>query len=282
MKGLYVIILAIIVLSFEACDSKKIIEHQSGLMYRFVIQNTDSMKPIKTDIVVLDMSYTTMNDSLIDASDYFRMQINEPTHSGGSIEDALLLMHKGDSATFIIDAYSFYTKTRKTQLPKFFKPGDEMKFHIKLIDIMKFKDFEQERKTIRSSNQDEEMNLLRTYLKRMNVDKEATNSGLYIFNLRKGTGNTPIPGNKITVDYLGYFIDGKMFDNSYERGEPFVFTYGIGQVIQGWEEGLAGIKEGGKVKLIIPSYLAYGDKKVGPIPPYSTLVFEIELIKADQ
>ena len=99
-----------------------------------------------------------------------------------------------------------------------------------------------------------------------------------IEDLVVGSGATATLGNKITVHDTGQLIDGTVFDSSYDRGEPFSLTLGTSQVIPGWEQGLQGMKVGGRRKLTIPSYLAYGSSAVGIIPPDSTLVFEVELV----
>ncbi len=94
-----------------------------------------------------------------------------------------------------------------------------------------------------------------------------------------GTGTEATAGKAVTVNYKGTLTDGTEFDNSYSRNEPFTFNLGGGQVIQGWDQGVAGMKVGGKRKLVIPPELAYGDQSPSPkIPANSTLVFEIELL----
>jgi FKBP-type peptidyl-prolyl cis-trans isomerase FkpA len=253
-------------------------EHESGLKYKYIIHNEEAEKPAVGDILVMSMSYSTMKDSIIEASDHYRMQLNEPSHSGGSIEDAMSLLYVGDSARFIIDAYHFYVKTRKIELPKFLNPGDKLYFDLKLKDFLKFEEFEQERNTIISHNEADEDNLLQKYLKRINNKIEPTTSGLYYIPIKEGNGPKAEPGRRVYVHYYGYFIDGKPFDNSYERGEPIDFVLGVGQVIQGWDEGISMMKIGEKAKLIIPSYLGYGSQQRGDIPPFSTLIFEVELV----
>lgn len=94
-----------------------------------------------------------------------------------------------------------------------------------------------------------------------------------------GTGQEAQEGDTVKVDYRGILLDGTQFDSSYERKQPFLFTIGGGQVIRGWDEGVLGMKIGGKRRLIIPPALAYGDHGVpGAIPPKATLTFEIELL----
>lgn len=97
-----------------------------------------------------------------------------------------------------------------------------------------------------------------------------------------GTGKEAIIGSQIAVHYTGTLLDGTKFDSSVDRGIPFEFTLGVGQVIKGWDQGVQGMKEGGKRKLTIPSDLAYGDNGIPPvIPPKSVLVFEVELLKVN-
>ncbi|MFO7446639.1 MAG: FKBP-type peptidyl-prolyl cis-trans isomerase [Ignavibacteriaceae bacterium] len=106
----------------------------------------------------------------------------------------------------------------------------------------------------------------------------ATSSGLKYIMLNEGEGESPDSGDVVSVHYSGFLPDGTMFDSSVERGEPFVFTIGRGQVIKGWDEGIALLKEGSKAKLIIPSTLGYGERGSGPIPPNSNLIFDVELV----
>lgn len=93
-----------------------------------------------------------------------------------------------------------------------------------------------------------------------------------------GTGAEAVPGTNVTVHYVGTFENGQVFDSSIERGQPFTFPLGAGRVIQGWDQGVAGMKVGGKRTLVIPPELGYGSQVVGSIPPNSTLVFEVELL----
>ena len=107
-----------------------------------------------------------------------------------------------------------------------------------------------------------------------------TASGLQYKVEKEGTGKKPTAQSSVTVHYTGKLLDGKVFDSSVERGEPIQFP--LNQVIPGWTEGLQLMKEGGKATLYIPAKLAYGDQGVpGTIPPNSTLIFDVELIKVD-
>lgn len=108
-----------------------------------------------------------------------------------------------------------------------------------------------------------------------------TKSGLKYVEQKAGDGKEAKAGDTVSVHYTGTLTNGKKFDSSRDRNEPFRFNLGAGKVIKGWDEGVAGMKEGGKRKLIIPPDLAYGNRDVGNglIPANSTLIFEVELIK---
>jgi FKBP-type peptidyl-prolyl cis-trans isomerase len=106
-----------------------------------------------------------------------------------------------------------------------------------------------------------------------------TASGLYYRDLVVGEGAEVQVGSAVTVHYTGWLHDGTLLDSSRTFDDPFTFTVGAGEVIQGWDEGLQGMKVGGERKLVIPSHLAYGSKQSGPVPPYATLVFDVELLE---
>lgn len=112
-----------------------------------------------------------------------------------------------------------------------------------------------------------------------NMDNLITTAdGLQMQDLIVGTGQEVKSGATVTVNYLGTLLDGTKFDSSYDRNQPFTTQIGVGQVIKGWDEGIVGMKVGGKRKLIIPAVLGYGNQPAGTIPPNSTLVFEVELL----
>ena len=114
----------------------------------------------------------------------------------------------------------------------------------------------------------------------MTVDKpQITDSGLQYTDLEVGTGAEASASQTVVVHYRGTLEDGSQFDASYDRGQPFSFPLGAGRVIKGWDEGVQGMKVGGKRKLVIPPDLAYGERGAGGvIPPNATLTFEVELL----
>lgn len=104
---------------------------------------------------------------------------------------------------------------------------------------------------------------------------------LGIEEIAEGEGPAAAPGHRVSVHYDGRLPDGTPFDSSRERGQPFAFTLGRGQVIRGWEIGIEGMKAGGRRRLTIPPELGYGDRDLGLIPPNSTLVFDVELLSLE-
>ena len=106
-----------------------------------------------------------------------------------------------------------------------------------------------------------------------------TASGLKYEDVKVGTGDTAEAGKSVSVHYTGWLTDGSKFDSSRDRGTPYTFQLGAGRVIAGWEEGVAGMKVGGRRKLVIPANLGYGARGAPPvIPPGATLVFDVELL----
>lgn len=111
---------------------------------------------------------------------------------------------------------------------------------------------------------------------------ERTSPSIFMIDdIALGTGEEAVRGKRVTVHYTGTFQDGRKFDSSLDRGVPFTFTLGAGEVISGWDEGVKGMKVGGKRKLTVPPDLGYGPNDYGPIPGNSTLIFEIELLKVE-
>ena len=129
--------------------------------------------------------------------------------------------------------------------------------------------------------------IVNTFLKSAPEDNDIPNTTvgqienvgrLIIEDIVVGSGEEAVSGKVVTAHYTGTLTNGTKFDSSLDRGQPFRFILGAGQVIKGWERGILGMKVGGKRKLTIPPELGYGERGIGAIPPNSTLIFEIELL----
>jgi hypothetical protein len=281
-KIFFLLTLTILVFS---CNSNKLKfkKHESGFSYCIVESNENGKKLNLGNLILLEMSYETKDGTILFNSkgsdrNYLRT-ITEPSRNGGSIEEGLLLLSEGDSAIFKISAEDFLIHSEGfLKLPKGVEPEDEIIIKLRIIDILDIN--EQKVLLTERFHKDEktEMNLLDNYLNITNVTEEPKESGLYYIELEKGSGKQAQTGDIVFVDYTVKLIDGDLIETSLGK-KPISFKLGTGQVIPAWEEGLQYMHEGGKARLIAPSKIAYGDKGSGKIQPYSTIIFDIELIR---
>ena len=298
MKKIFRVIsfLVIALIALIACNKSEyrgFKKTESGLYYKYLIHNEISKKPVVGDVITIKMVYRTEDTVLFDNRKnptLERMQLIKPIYNG-DINEGLAMLGEGDSATFIVNADSFFFHNMQlTQLPPFIKSRSIIYFDIKTINIQTKDDFEKEQKVIQYQHEEKMLGLkeqetedLNKFLRENNVTIEPTPSGLYFIEHKKGRGPKAVHGNKVKVHYKGTLTNGIKFDSSYDREEPFEFTLDVGEVIAGWDEGIAMMNEGGKATLIIPSHLAYDDRgSADIIPPYATLVFYIELIEVLQ
>ncbi|MEJ2452795.1 MAG: FKBP-type peptidyl-prolyl cis-trans isomerase [Candidatus Thiodiazotropha sp.] len=111
------------------------------------------------------------------------------------------------------------------------------------------------------------------------MSEKITDSGLKYEDIQEGDGEQAVTGQRVSVHYTGWLLEGDKFDSSLDRNQPFDFTLGKGMVIRGWDEGVAGMRVGGKRRLTVPPQLGYGSRGAGGvIPPNATLVFDVELL----
>lgn len=264
---------------------------ENGLHYQFFTQDENGVKASVGDGVSMSIVYalkrqpkdTILFDSKLNTDDGTGVirYILPKSSFQGSLEDAIMMMAKNDSAAFIISADSFFLKTNKMQsLPPFVKPGEKMQVTIKMIEIKTKKELDDNQKKQEAemaAMQDAEKPKLDAYLAENKITTTPTASGLIFIETQKGKGKDhPKASDVVTVHYTGTLLDGTKFDSSLDRGEPTTFP--LNQVIPGWTEAIQLMTKGSKAKLIIPSALGYGPRGGGPIPPFSTLVFDVELI----
>ncbi len=274
----------ITIVAFFAC-SNGFKQSKSGLIYRFVKENKDSVKLKPGDVVAFNIKYTDeAGNILFDSHDVpnYKMVVKKPMYKA-SIDEGINMMHVGDSAIFKVDAADFYMLSLKyKELPKDIKNGGQLIFYVKAIKKITEGELEKERRKLKENSKEKEEELLKDFIYKENISQKPTSSGMYFIEKKKGNGIKPETGDKITVHYTGKFINGEIFDSSLKTGKPLVYVVGTTGFIPGWNEGISYMTEGSKAMFIIPSYLAYGDKKQGPIPPYSTLIFEVELLKVEK
>lgn len=199
-------------------------------------------------------------------------------------------MGVGDSASFIVPVDSL-DKKLTANMP-ILKDGGNLKWEIKVAEVMSKADYHKKQEeaktqiegfimTLKDKNPEQaakDSALIEDYLKKNNLTAQRLPSGLYYIITKEGSGETPLPYQIVSVDYKGYLMDGTVFDNSFERGQPISFPLGVGQVIPGWDQGLMLFKPGTEGKLLIPSYLGYGERANEKIPANAVLIFDIHLV----
>jgi len=241
--------------------------------------NPEGKTPEVGDILVLSLRMENGDKKVVDESNFYRMQLGKPMFKG-DFYTALALMQVGDSVCFKLDALGFFEKNRKRDLPVEFKSGDPVFVYVRLKNILSSDDLLSEKENTYHTDFEQEMSLLQNYIELTNTTVKPSGTGLYYIEKKKGTGKKAENGKTLVVHYTGTTISGKIFDSSLQRGKPISFVLGQGQVIKGWDEGFLNMKEGGEARFIIPSTLAYGKEGFSNlILPYSTLVFEIELLE---
>jgi len=276
MKKLQIAVFGLAALIMTACnDYKGYKKTESGLRYRFHTQNEQAQKPEIGDVVTLSLEVRTDSDSLLQKSDVIQTMLQTPKFQG-DIFEGLQMMHLGDSATFIIPAKEYFETYNYGQVPPFVQKNSMLRLTACIHAIQSYNEYRTQQI---QDNKEKEQTLIAQYLQEHNITVEPTASGLYYIETKAGKGANPVKGNQCTVHYRGTLMDGTQFDASYDRNEPFAFQLGMGQVIAGWDEAIGMMKRGGKATLLLPSSIAYGERGAGEmIPPFTPLVFEVELL----
>lgn len=254
---------------------------ESGLKYKF-IRSSDGAKPETGDVMVMDIAYYTPSDSLLFDSrkirDSFTVVTVDPTFIGG-LEEGFRMMSVGDSALFKVRADSLYKVTFKTNYPEYLKPGDEIRFRVLLKNIIKKSLLDSLAREQDVELRRQEFARLDQWLEESKMEVMPTQNGAYLSIVEPGTGPFPQPGDTILVRYTGKLLDGTVFDQTKENDPPLQFILGQNMVIRGWEECMPLLNKNTVARMIIPSDLAYGAQTVGVLKPYSTLLFEVEIVE---
>ena len=257
----------------------------SGIHYKLHKIGETDRKVKVDDYITADFTYATLGDSIF-FEGRRKVKIAKPEHKAG-IEACFLMLREDESATFILSADDFFERTLETTLPSFLKAGDFIKIRIDLIDLQTNEQFEDEKMAFLKWIEDfgdYEKEILRQYLKNEKLPVQPGDSGYYKVMVENGNGKCIELGDTIVINYSGKFLNGKYFDSTKERNQPLQFVYGTEwQVIDGIEKGLASMCEGEKAWLIFPSELAFGTKgsSTGIIPPFTSLIFEVEVLKVN-
>jgi FKBP-type peptidyl-prolyl cis-trans isomerase FkpA len=293
------------IVAFSACeksDKPGYDKSETGLYSKFYTHDENGVKPKEGDVMRVTLSVKTESDSvLFDSKDpkfnrqsgvtYVEFPLMK-SEFNGSFEEALGTMAVGDSASFLISVDSFY---KGKEMPPFMKKGSFLAYEAKLEKITAKDEVEKEnRKRMEEQNammearKNEEGKILEKYLADNKITAKPTESGLYYIEKAKGKGANPKPGDKVKMNYTLSFLDGKVLETTeaevakkagvFEEGRPYApAEFNVAGLIKGMEEGLSMMSPGSKARLIIPSSIGYQEGG-GGMPPYSTLIFDVELI----
>ncbi|MBE0639459.1 MAG: FKBP-type peptidyl-prolyl cis-trans isomerase [Bacteroidales bacterium] len=276
----FVVVVTFIFTIFSGCkrgDGFK--ESSSGLKYKFHLQNKDSVQVVAFDIVNVLMNYRTKDTMLFQSGmNPISFQVNPKEN--GDLPEGIMMMRIGDSATFVMSPEKFFISMMNyRELPAIVKDQKEIYFDIKLLKIYPEPPVMKAERMDAVNRKSVEGELIEKYVMEKNITAKPTASGLYFVEIIQGSGKKAEAGKRVKVHFKGSLFDGKVFDSSYERNRPVVFTLGQGEMIPAWDEAIAMMAEGGKALLIVPSALGYGAEQRNNIKPFTPLVFEVELIE---
>lgn len=253
---------------------------KAGVLFYDIIPSDDTLNKRKTkmdDLVDIDYHMSIASNDSVLAETFTKNQPVTVPASHPSFSGIFKQMKKGDRVNIVISADSFYKYTINAPLPSYIKPGDSLRFYIKVHDIMNEPEFaaKEYAKELAQTREDS-LAAVKFLSQFQRINK--THTGLHYTVSKPGAGKQPVAGSKVTVKYRGYLMSGKVFESNQQG---FTFILGSKDVIAGWNEGIKLMREGGRFKFIIPPHLAYGGSGADIIPPFTTIVFDIDLISVE-
>ena len=252
----------------------------TGLYYKQIVKG-DGPQVNKDEVIQVNLAYY-INDSLLYATSTLPEPVYDLCHESvfqGDLYEGFSMMHVGDSMSFMIKADSVYTKYfRAPVIPSFVTPEAYTRWEVKIEKAMTQDEFQQQREAEMAMKQQQSKDDFAAYLAENGITAQPLESGLIYVRTKAGKGPKATAGKTVKVHYTGRLLDGTVFDSS-EGGDPIEFVLGNHMVIAGWDEGIALMSKGEKGVLYIPSELAYGPRQMGMIPPFSNLIFDVELVE---
>lgn len=252
-----------------------------GAYYRLWELGEGSETACPGDYITVQLRYATWEDSTFFEGG--RRFMLEASRFKGSIDECFSSLSEGDSASFYINSVDFFTKTLATSLPDFLDSTLAMRVDVRMIEVVDSATFASEKEAFLHWIEDfreYEKVVLRQYLMRERISTQLTDS-LFYLPISPGSGDYPRDGDTLTIEFEGRFLDGKYFDSTLKRGEAFQFVLGQKwQVIDGLERAVRMMRQGEHSIFILPSAVAFGEEgsSTGIVPPYTPVVFEVELV----
>ena len=272
---------------------------ENGLYYKFIGERAlENPQPKMGDLLVGEATIR-LEDSVLmsNVGNPQRLFFVTEDQFVGDINSGFLMMHTGEEASFAVPAD---TVAKFMPMPDFYveNSGLYIYYDFKLESIISKETIDQEREEALlriEEMKNKEQDYINGYLTANNIKVKPTASGLYIVSLKKGNGAKVEAGKTLKTNYKGSFVDGRIFDTNIEEDakasgnynpqrpyEPMEYVHGQMSLIAGWDEAVSGMRAGDKVRVVMPSHMAYGEHGSNPvIPPYAPLVFEIEVLSVE-
>jgi len=264
---------------------------ESGIYYKFYKENKDSLKPTEGSILTMNIRYRIEikgKDSVFfnskDISRPFEINLGKSEFKG-DIFEAFAMLHVGDSATFIINANSFFTKTAKyPTLPEGVDTTSMMYFDVKLLKAETLEARQKAEKARAEKLKTEESGKIQAYIAKNNVSVSPTTSGIYIISQNAGSGRGIQKTDFVKINLTVSSIEGEKIFSTLDRGRPITFEYGKPFDTKGFDEAIGTLKKGSKVTVVVPSAMGFGERGKRDmsgkdiIPPYSPVVYDIEVL----
>jgi FKBP-type peptidyl-prolyl cis-trans isomerase FkpA len=257
---------------------------KSGVYYKIYTENNNDTTVVrKGTFVSVSLKYGLKDSTLFDSRmspEPVVIPVSDAQYEG-DFYDCLKMLRQGDSATFILKAGPLFTKTfRQPKVPPFMTDESDIYFDIKVYKVQTQEQMSKEKEIRNMELEKKEMLDLEAYIKTNNITVKPTESGIYYLETKKGTGKAPVKDGYISAQYTVSLLSGDKLFSTLDKGEPVEFKYGSPYENEGFMEVIGMMREGGKANAIVPSSKAFGAKGAGKmVPPFSTLYYDIELIK---
>jgi FKBP-type peptidyl-prolyl cis-trans isomerase len=257
---------------------------KTGVYYKiYKDDNEDTTKVRMGSILTLYLKYGLKDSTLFDSKDVpdaIVLPVLESQYEGDFYE-CLKLLKQGDSATFVLKAGPLFTKTfRQPAVPEFLTDESDIYFDLKVYKVQTQEEIDRETAVKNMQLEQKEMSLIEEYVRNNQITVQPTGSGIYFLETKKGTGKAPVKDDYVTAHYSVYLLGGEKLFSTVERGEPIDFKCGSQFENEGFQEIIGMMREGGKANAIVPSSMAFGAQGAGGVvPPFSSLYYDVELIK---
>jgi FKBP-type peptidyl-prolyl cis-trans isomerase FkpA len=286
MKKLFLIISFCLAVTLQVNAQDNAVHTPKGALVKILTSNAGPKIKLN-DVITFDVIQKTEKDSVLFSSytsgHPIKLQV-QPSQNVGDLMDVLTLLATKDSAYVKIPTDSIF-KGHEDQRPPFITKGSSLVFTVKILQVQSLEEAMAEVKAAEISASDK-------YIADNKLNVTTTTTGLKYVITQPSVKRKPLTGDTLLVNYTGRTLDGKVFDSSIQadaqkaglnqpgrKYEPLQVIVGTTPIINGWNEGLLLLNEGSKAKFIIPSSLGYGSEGSGDIPPYSTMEFDLELVK---